>query len=226
MVRALLVFWAYYQPFILLPNPRKATSGGFFLKVTRAEFLTSAAGPAGYPTGGRPEVAFAGRSNVGKSSLINALVRRKGLVKTSSTPGRTRLLNFFLVNDRLVLVDLPGYGYAKVPESVRATWGPMIEGYLTRRETLTGAVVILDLRRAPSEDDLALLEWLASIGRPVVVALTKADKLSGNERTRQLKAVRAVLPPTAGEPIVVSGETGEGTPALWGAIRRLVEGRG
>jgi GTP-binding protein len=195
------------------------------MKVTRAEFLTSAAGPKGYPAGGRPEVAFAGRSNVGKSSLINALVRRKGLVKTSSTPGRTQLLNFFLVNDRLVLVDLPGYGYAKVPESVRATFGPMIEGYLTGREALVGVVVILDLRREPSGQDLALLEWLSAIGRPVVVALTKADKLSGNERARHTREIRAALPPASGDPVVVSAETGEGMAALWGAIRRLVEGR-
>lgn len=193
------------------------------MKVTRAEFLTSAAGPEGYPKGGRPEVAFAGRSNVGKSSLINALVRRKGLVKTSSTPGRTRLLNFFLVNDRLVLVDLPGYGYAKVPESVRATWGPMIESYLTGREALAGVVVILDLRREPSPEDLALLEWLGAVGRRVVVALTKADKLSGNARARQFRAVRLALPASAGEPVVVSAVSGEGMPALWGAIRRLVE---
>ncbi|HEY8369802.1 MAG TPA: ribosome biogenesis GTP-binding protein YihA/YsxC [Thermodesulfobacteriota bacterium] len=196
------------------------------MKVTRAEFLTSATGPKGYPRGDRPEVAFAGRSNVGKSSLINALVRRKGLVKTSSTPGRTQLLNFFLVNDRLVLVDLPGYGYAKVPESVRAAFGPMIEEYLTRRAELAGVVVILDIRREPSAQDLALLEWLEAIGRRSVVVLTKADKLSGNERARQLRAIRAALPASSAEPIVVSAQTGEGMTALWRAIGALVEGRG
>jgi GTP-binding protein len=192
------------------------------MKVTRAEFLTSATGPEGYPRGGHPEVAFAGRSNVGKSSLINALLGRRGLVKTSSTPGRTQLLNFFLVNDRLVFVDLPGYGYARVPASVRATWGPMIERYLTARSELTGVVAIFDIRRTPSDEDLALLDWLAAAGRPVVVALTKADKLSGNERTRQRTVIAAALP-GGPEPIVVSAVTGEGVPALWGAIRRLVD---
>ena len=196
------------------------------MKVVRADFLTSATGPEGYPPGGRPEVAFAGRSNVGKSSLINALVRRRNLVKTSSTPGRTRLLNFFLVDDRLVLVDLPGYGYAKVPEPVRAAFGPMVEGYLTRRAVLAGVVVILDPRRTPDDDDLALLEWLGAIGRRYVLVLTKGDKLSSNERAARLRAVRAVLPAGAPEPLLVSATTGEGIPALWGAIRRLVEGEG
>ncbi len=196
------------------------------MKVTKAEFLTSAAGPEGYPKGGRPEVAVAGRSNVGKSSLINALVRRRGLVKTSSTPGRTRLLNFFLVNDRLVLVDLPGYGYAKVPEPVRAAWGPMIERYLTTRPQLAGVVVILDVRRLPGEDDLGLLAWLRSIGRPYRLVLTKADKLSGNERARQLGAIRALLPVDAPAPVLFSATTGEGVPELWGAIRTLLGERG
>ncbi len=197
------------------------------MKVTKAEFLTSAAGPEGYPKGGRPEVAVAGRSNVGKSSLINALVRRRGLVKTSSTPGRTRLLNFFLVNDRLLLVDLPGYGYAKVPQPVRAAWGPMIERYLTGRPQLAGVVVILDIRRLPGDDDLGLLEWLRAIGRPYRLALTKADKLSGNERTRQLRAIRAALPADAPAPIVFSATTGEGVPELWAAIREMLgEGGG
>lgn len=196
------------------------------MRVTKAEFLTSAAGPEGYPPAVRPEVAVAGRANVGKSSLINALVRRRGLVKTSSTPGRTRLLNFFLVNDRLVLVDLPGYGYAKVPAAVRAEWGPMIERYLTTRPTLAGVVVILDIRRMPATEDLGLLEWLASIGRPWVLALTKVDKLSGNARARQIRAIAAALPAGTPAPIVVSATTGEGTPDLWRAILGMVEGRG
>jgi GTP-binding protein len=196
------------------------------MKITKAEFLTSAAGPEGYQTGGLPEVAVAGRSNVGKSSLINALVRRRGLAKTSSTPGRTRLLNFFLVNDRLVLVDLPGYGYAKVPAAVRTDWGPMIERYLTSRSVLAGVVVILDVRRLPGPDDLGLLDWLGSIGRPYVLALTKADKLSGNAQARQLQAMRKVLPPGASAPILVSATSGEGMTELWGAIQRLLAGRG
>jgi GTP-binding protein len=197
------------------------------MKVQSAEFLTSATKPTGYPKGGWPEVAFAGRSNVGKSSLINVLVRRKGLVKTSSTPGRTQLLNFFLVNGSLVFVDLPGYGYARVPDAVRAQWGPMIEGYIRGRDRLAAVVVILDIRRDPGDEDLALLEWLGSVGRPAVLALTKADKLSGNERTKRLAAIRRVLGEAGGaaptEFVVVSGATGEGVSELWRAIRTRLD---
>ena len=128
--------------------------------IKSAEFVTSATKPSQYPKRALPEIAFAGRSNVGKSSLINTLVNRKHLVKTSSTPGRTQLINFFDINGRMGIVDLPGYGYAKVPVSVRKKWGPMIETYLSERETLRGVVVIMDIRRIPRQEELNLLAWL------------------------------------------------------------------
>ena len=130
------------------------------MKITSAEFVTSATKPSQYPPEGLPEIAFAGRSNVGKSSLINVLVNRKRLVKTSSTPGRTQLVNFFDINDSINFVDLPGYGYAKVPASVRKKWGPMIETYLSGRNTLKGVVVIMDIRRTPREEEQNLIDWL------------------------------------------------------------------
>ena len=121
------------------------------MHIKSAEFVTSAVKPSHYPPAALPEIAFAGRSNVGKSSLINTLVNRKKLVKTSSTPGRTQLINFFDINSHMVFVDLPGYGYAKVPAFVKKTWGPMIETYLSTRETLAGIVLIMDIRRIPKE---------------------------------------------------------------------------
>ena len=126
--------------------------------VKSTEFIKSAAKPAHYPPADLPEIAFAGRSNVGKSSLINCLVNRKGLVRTSSTPGRTQLINFFDVNGEFVLVDLPGYGYAKVPLAVKKEWGPMMEAYLSSRDTLAGVVLILDIRREPSPEDRQMLD--------------------------------------------------------------------
>ncbi len=128
--------------------------------VKSADFVTSAVKPSQYPEALHPEAAFAGRSNVGKSSLINTLVNRKRLVKTSATPGRTQLINFFTVNDRLSLVDLPGYGYAKVPASVRRKWGPMIETYLKGRETLKAVVLIMDVRRIPGIEEQNFIDWL------------------------------------------------------------------
>ncbi|WP_298438357.1 ribosome biogenesis GTP-binding protein YihA/YsxC, partial [Geobacter sp.] len=134
------------------------------MHVTSAEFVKSATKPANYPPEEFPEVAFAGRSNVGKSSLINVLVNRKGLVRTSSTPGRTQLINFFLVNGGLMLVDLPGYGFAKVPLAVKKQWGPMMETYLSTRRTLGCVVLILDIRRVPTEEDRQMLQWLRAYG--------------------------------------------------------------
>ncbi len=130
------------------------------MKILSAEFVLSAKEPAHYPPAVLPEIAFAGRSNVGKSSLINTLLNRKGLARTSNTPGRTQEINFFRVNDRFAFIDLPGYGYAKVPESIRKQWGPMVETYLRERDTLRLVVLILDVRRDPSEEDLQLIDWL------------------------------------------------------------------
>ncbi len=159
------------------------------MKITSAEFITSAVTPAQYPDPLLPEVAFVGRSNVGKSSLLNALVGRKKLAKTSNTPGRTQLVNFFVINKALSFVDLPGYGYARVPVSVKKGWQAMIEGYLEGRESLRLVVMILDIRREPSEHDDMLIEWLRSRQINVAFVLTKSDKFS---RSRAIGAHRTI----------------------------------
>ncbi len=185
-----------------------------------ASFVKSAVSPDQYPPPDHPEVAFGGRSNVGKSSLINALVNRRNLARTGSRPGRTQVLNFFLVDDRLSLVDLPGYGFARVPERVRASWGPMVETYLRTRESLGAVTVILDIRRDPGPDDLDLLTWLETYGLTPLVVLTKSDKLSRGRRKARQRAVMKVLGGLAPEePILFSAKTGEGRDALWGRIR-------
>ena len=189
-----------------------------------AQFLTAAVKPASYPLAGPPEVAFAGRSNVGKSSLINTLLRRKKLVRVSSRPGCTQQINFFALNgDAYRLVDLPGYGFAKVPLSVKAGWRGMIESYLTGRPTLKGVVVILDIRREPSEEDLMLLEWLKALGQTVLLVLTKADKLSKNQAASRLAKLRPILRPFDPDPLVFSSLTGQGREELWERMQALLE---
>ncbi len=189
------------------------------MKIMSAEFVKSATRPSEYAPGDLPEVAFSGKSNVGKSSLINTLVNRKALAKTSSSPGRTQVINFFRVNGRLSLVDLPGYGYAKVPVEVRQNWKPMVESYLQTRTVLRLVVLILDARRGVSPDDLALLDWLDYHHIPSSIVLTKADKLSQIERARQKKTM-AENPLLAGKSILFfSAVTGEGREELWRLIQ-------
>lgn len=191
------------------------------MKLSQVEFVSSATSPSHYPEGDRPEVAFAGRSNVGKSSLLNALLERKKLARTSKTPGRTRLINFFNVNDALYLVDLPGYGYAKVSKSERASWGKMLERYVRGRENLRAIAVLLDIRREPSEDDRMLLEGIASLGLGAIVVLTKSDKLSKSQRfSRSAKLARA-LGLGQRDVICFSSVTGEGRQDLWRAIEAV-----
>jgi GTP-binding protein len=190
------------------------------MKVTTAEFVKSAETPSQYPKEDFPEIAFVGRSNVGKSSLINCILKRKKLAHTSNTPGRTQLINFFLVNNDYLFVDLPGYGYAKVPESVRKKWGPMIETYLTTRQSLKMVVMILDIRRNPSEDDLSLIRWFDHHGIPACFVLTKADKLTRSNRLNRQTAVRESLGlPKEQELILFSAKSGEGAETL----RREIE---
>ncbi len=193
------------------------------MKIVSARFLTSAVDPSQYPGTFLPEVAFAGRSNVGKSSLINTLLGRKGLVKTSSSPGRTQTLNFFEVNCAFVFVDLPGYGYARAPEVVRRRWRPMVERYLSEREELRGVVVIMDIRREPTEGDLQLLEWLAHKNITSIRVLTKVDKLSQPRRMKQITLIRRQLPPASAEPVLFSAMTGEGKKGLWSEIHSLLK---
>jgi len=179
----------------------------------------SAAGPEGYPDGALPEVAFVGRSNVGKSTLINTLVARKGLAKTSGTPGKTRLINFFRVNDRLHLVDLPGYGFAHVPKSEQRAWRHRIETYLKDRDALKLVVVLVDIRRPLAESDRQMVEWLEHFGRPCLVVATKRDKLS---RARATDAER-VLARESGRPVLsVSARKREGVGTLWAAVEEAM----
>ncbi len=191
--------------------------------IKSAEFVTSATQPSQYPPALLPEIAFAGRSNVGKSSLINVLANRKHLVKTSSTPGRTRLINFFEINRQMGFVDLPGYGYAKVPESVKKTWGPMIETYLSTRKTLRGVIVILDIRRAPRQEELNLINWLHHYSISAIFVLTKTDKLSKNKQAQKLDLIAGVLERDKSNFILFSAKSRRGRNTLWKAILSLIE---
>lgn len=196
------------------------------MRITQAEFVTSAARLTQVPPAELPEVAFAGRSNVGKSSLINTLVMRKGLVKTSSTPGKTRLLNFFVVNGKYGFVDLPGYGYARGSKAERAGWGPLIEGYLKRRETLRAVVLIMDARHEPFSGDLELAEWLDHQGISAIYVATKADKLKRGRRAEQRKKMAQTLGVPAESLILFSAKTRHGRPELWRAIKEACEEAG
>ena len=189
--------------------------------IKSAEFVTSATKPAQYPPEGLAEIAFAGRSNVGKSSLINTLVNRKHLVKTSSTPGRTQLINFFDINNKLIFVDLPGYGYARVPVSVRKKWGPMIETYLSSRKTLKGVVIIMDIRRLPREEEQNLIGWLAHFSIAGILVLTKTDKLSKTKIVKQQDAIVRALAVEKKDVILFSAKTRRGRDAVWDAILTL-----
>jgi GTP-binding protein len=163
------------------------------VKISSARFVKSAQQPVDFPRDRRPEIAFCGRSNIGKSSLLNILTNSKGLARTSSTPGRTQTINFFAINDRLYFVDLPGYGYAKVPKMLRDQWGPMVENYLKDRSQLKLAFMLVDSRIAPTESDVLMKEWLDHYQIPNVVVLTKADKISRNQLQQALQTSAQTL---------------------------------
>ncbi|KPK27465.1 MAG: GTP-binding protein [Nitrospira bacterium SG8_3] len=187
-------------------------------------FLKSAFRKTDYPPPDRPEIAFAGRSNVGKSSLINVLVKRKGLARTSSKPGRTQAINFFNLEDRLFFVDLPGYGFARVPLHVKKSWGRMVETYLEKRNNLKAVVVILDIRRDLSAGDKELLEWLNYYGKKSIVVLTKADKLSRQKANSRAKQIGNQLEEiTAEKPTLFSAKTREGREEIWEKINRAIK---
>jgi len=192
------------------------------MKITNAEFLTSIYPRDDYPPGRYPEVAFAGRSNVGKSSLINTLVNRKGLARTSSSPGKTQSINFYLVNGSLCLVDLPGYGYAKVPHQVRKQWSPLIEKYCQNRKNLRGVVVIIDARTGPTPLDLSLIHWLRDLSLPALIVMTKTDKLSKNKMAQVLRQAAEILSLDPEQIIPFSAHTGEGKKNLWQKIVHLL----
>jgi GTP-binding protein len=190
------------------------------MRITSAEFLTSAVTPPQYPANVGPEIAFVGRSNVGKSSLINTLLNRRGLAKTSSTPGKTRTINFFRVNGELGFVDLPGYGFARVSRAERVAWGPMVEQFFRTRQRLEGVVHLIDVRHAPTAEDRRTRAWLLQWKRPLLVVATKVDKIGRTQRPSRLKQVAETLSLDADAPIVLfSAQTGEGREQIWGWIR-------
>jgi GTP-binding protein len=191
------------------------------MKITSAEFIKSAFNPSHYPTDELPEIAFLGRSNVGKSSLINSLLLRKALARTSNTPGRTQSINFFLINESFYFVDLPGYGYAKVSKQMRGDWGKMAEEYLSLRPQLALSVQLVDSRHKPTALDIQLYEWLIYHDKPHVIAATKADKLSNNQYQKAEKEIQKALPDT--EIVAYSSETGKGRDRLWAVIQTAIK---
>lgn len=191
------------------------------MKIVSAEFVKSSTKLQNCPVQGHPEVALAGRSNVGKSSLLNKLVNRKKLAWTSNTPGRTQTINYYVINDNLYLVDLPGYGYAKVPVKVRAAWGPMIESYLSKRQTLRGVILLVDVRHNPTAQDEQLYQWLRHYGLPHAVVATKCDKISRGSLQKQLAAIRSTLGLDKEEPLIAfSAKTGMGRDEVWDIINK------
>jgi GTP-binding protein len=194
------------------------------VKILTADYVCSAVRPDQYPRQRLPGVAFAGRSNVGKSSLINRLVNRKALAKTSAKPGKTATINFFAVNNQLYLVDLPGYGFAKVSKTEKQAWGQMIERYLNEDQDLKGLVLIVDLRHPPTADDAQMYRWAKEAEVPVVVAATKADKLNRSQIDPHVAKVWEGLGMEhfpEDELIPVSAESGLNRDKLWSAIARL-----
>lgn len=191
------------------------------MKIKSSEFVISAVGPKQYPEDGFPEVALAGRSNVGKSSLINRLLLRKNLARTSSQPGKTQQLNYYRINDELFFVDVPGYGYARVSRTEREAWGKMIENYIRNREPLKLVILLVDLRHPPTALDISMYDWLSHYDIPLCVVGTKADKLSKNHLPKHAKQVRETLGMPKGQPLVLfSSETGMGRDELWSIIEQ------
>jgi GTP-binding protein len=188
---------------------------------TPAQFILSAPSPEQFPPAGLPEVAFLGRSNVGKSTLLNKLTGHSGLAFASNTPGRTQAVNFFRVDDRYLFVDLPGYGYSKAPKTVSGGWAQLIEDYLRLRDSLALCILLLDARRGWMESDLQLLEWLEHHRRTFAVVATKVDKLNQKEKSASQKAIRAHY---GGEIVWFSGLTGQGVKELWQTITKTISG--
>jgi GTP-binding protein len=189
------------------------------VKVNTAEIVISAVGPKQYPEGNLPEIALAGRSNVGKSSFINKMIHRKNLARTSSKPGKTQTLNFYILNDSFYFVDVPGYGFAKVSKTEREAWGKMIEQYLVERDQLKAVVQLVDLRHPPSKDDCLMYDWLKYHELPVVIVATKSDKIPKGKWDKHKKVVKETLNMDPNDKIVLfSSETGHGKEEAWGVL--------
>ena len=192
------------------------------MKIISTEFLTGAVSARQYPKGALPEFAFAGRSNVGKSSLIKSLLNRKKLVRISSTPGKTREINFFKINNAIMFADLPGYGFARVAPALQKKWKKMLEEYLSQRNPLIAIIFIVDIRRKPTELDLTLKEWLEELDRDYILLITKADKLSAAERQKQVKIIKAAfMGENALDFIIYSSKNHTGRKELWSTMEKL-----
>lgn len=193
------------------------------LDIKKAEFLGVFVDINLLPEGGLPEIAIVGRSNVGKSSLINKLVNRKKLAKSSSTPGKTRTINYYLVNEQFYLVDLPGYGYARVSKSEKRKWNQMMENYLAKREQLRGVIQLVDVRHAPSENDVLMKEWLSHHNMPILIVANKLDKISRGARQKQFAIIRKALDMQEDEPpLGFSAQSGEGVEELKTALEEIL----
>ncbi|AUJ26113.1 MULTISPECIES: ribosome biogenesis GTP-binding protein YihA/YsxC [Virgibacillus] len=194
------------------------------MKVTKAEIVISAVSEKQYPNDQLPEIALAGRSNVGKSSFINTLINRKNLARTSSKPGKTQTLNFYLINNAFYFVDVPGYGYAKVSKKERQKWGKMMEEYFEKRHSLKAVLLITDIRHEPTVDDLQMYDFLKYYELPVLIIATKLDKVSKNKRSQHVKRTEKAFQVEAGDLVLpFSAETGEGKEEAWSMIRQYME---
>jgi GTP-binding protein len=191
------------------------------MKISSAEFIKSAFAEEHWPRDGRPEISFLGRSNVGKSSLINSLLGVRGLARTSRTPGRTQSLNYFLINNRFHFVDLPGYGFARVPKAIKASWGEMAHNYLAKRGELVLSIQIVDSRHDPTPLDALLNEWLITQQKPRLIVATKSDKLSNNELRKNIERIRNTL--KTDEVVAYSATTGRGRDEVWRAIEEALQ---
>lgn len=194
------------------------------MKVNNVSLDAVAVKPAQYPTDEKPEIAFAGKSNVGKSSLINSMVYRKAIARTSQNPGKTRTINFYNVEDKMYFVDLPGYGYAKAPKSEIAKWGKMIENYLLKRESLRAIILLIDIRHEPGENDRMMYDWLKHYGYKIIIVATKSDKLKRSQLQKHIVMLRKSLQLDKEDLLIpFSSETKDGRDELWKVIEDEIE---
>lgn len=193
------------------------------MKITNTELVISAVSQQQYPKEDLPEIALAGRSNVGKSSFINKMIQRRSLARTSSKPGKTQTLNFYKINDAFYFVDVPGYGYAKVSKQEQNKWGNMMEDYFESRESLHAVMLITDIRHLPTQDDIQMYEYLKYFHLPVIIVATKLDKVPKSKRTRFLKRTIETISPVSHDRIIpFSAETGEGKDEIWSLLKKYL----